>query len=296
MVSGPAAEWIEWDELELLPGTYVKKSLRQRESDLLFRTRVKGRDARLYLLAEHQSSPDSLMPLRLAEYMVCIWNEFVDKHPPPKPKRLPLIIPVVVYYGPDGRRWNAPLDLGGLMDLDDQARAGLGDLVPRSRYLLDDLNTVDVDALRARHLSANALVTLTLLRFTPGNPQLPAVLEKILPELRVLYHDPGGIHRWECVAAYIDIVGDEQISEPALAAIYDQLGPEAKEIAMTLAERRRAEGRVEGRVDTLVELLSDKFGPLPAWVNETISTATIDTLRQWTKNVLRADNLDEVFA
>ena len=73
------------------------------------------------------------------------------------------------------------------------------------------------------------------------------------------------------------------------------------ETITTRAERQYAEGYAEGLAEGRAEVvlfgqLTDKFGPLPAWVDESIATANLPTLRQWTKNVLRAENLDQVFA
>ncbi|MGL5018070.1 MAG: Rpn family recombination-promoting nuclease/putative transposase, partial [Luteolibacter sp.] len=49
---------IDWPSLVVLPGSFVKTSLQQVHSDLLFSVRVSGRETLLYLLFEHQSTPD----------------------------------------------------------------------------------------------------------------------------------------------------------------------------------------------------------------------------------------------
>ncbi|CAO5163681.1 hypothetical protein FAIPA1_230086 [Frankia sp. AiPs1] len=67
---------------------------------------------------------------------------------------------------------------------------------------------------------------------------------------------------------------------------------------MTIAELHRAEGRVEGRVegraDTLVQLLTLKFGPVPEAVLTTVRNGSADQLQTWTARVLTADSLDQL--
>ena len=61
---------IEWSSLTVLPASFVKRDLQQSHSDLLFSVHLSGRETLLYLVFEHQSTPDPLMPLRLLGYMV----------------------------------------------------------------------------------------------------------------------------------------------------------------------------------------------------------------------------------
>jgi predicted transposase/invertase (TIGR01784 family) len=55
----------DWGSLAVVPGSFVKSSLQQVHSDLLFSVRIGGCGTLLYLLFEHQSSPDAAMPLRM---------------------------------------------------------------------------------------------------------------------------------------------------------------------------------------------------------------------------------------
>jgi predicted transposase YdaD len=55
---------IDWPSLKLVPGSYVKQSLQQAHSDLLFSASAGGRETLLYLLFEHQTTVDAAMPTR----------------------------------------------------------------------------------------------------------------------------------------------------------------------------------------------------------------------------------------
>jgi hypothetical protein len=60
---------------------------------------------------------------------------------------------------------------------------------------------------------------------------------------------------------------------------------------MTIAEQLRAEGRVE----TLIQQLTLKFGPLPEAALTAVRNASADQLQAWTARVLTADTLDQLF-
>ena len=129
---------IEWERLRQESGHFVDEDLRHQESDLVFRApmRLGGGEAEvaLYVLLEHQSTPDGEMPLRLLRYVVRLLQRHVRELGLP----LPLVLPVVLYNG--RRPWRAPLDVGDLVEpslLD--AVPELRPFAPQLRYVLDDL-------------------------------------------------------------------------------------------------------------------------------------------------------------
>jgi predicted transposase/invertase (TIGR01784 family) len=63
------AEQIEWSTLALEPGSFVDEQLAWRHSDLLFTVNLEGRETFIYLLIEHQSSPDPQMAWRVLRYV-----------------------------------------------------------------------------------------------------------------------------------------------------------------------------------------------------------------------------------
>jgi len=56
---------MDFSSLMVYPGEYVDKTLRTSSSDLVFRLSFSNEDAYLYLLFEHQSSPEPMMAYRL---------------------------------------------------------------------------------------------------------------------------------------------------------------------------------------------------------------------------------------
>lgn len=66
--------------------------------------------------------------------------------------------------------------------------------------------------------------------------------------------------------------------------------------AEQLIARGRVQGRIEGRVQTLHTLLETRFGTLPPPIQERLTHATAEDLDRWTRSVLTAPTLDDVFA
>lgn len=65
----------DWTTLTLVEGTFIDEDLRESQSDLLYQVEhvETGRPVSMYLLFEHQSSPDPWMRLRLLRYCCRIW-------------------------------------------------------------------------------------------------------------------------------------------------------------------------------------------------------------------------------
>ncbi|MEC3917461.1 Rpn family recombination-promoting nuclease/putative transposase [Nocardia sp. CDC160] len=286
LVAKEVAARLQWDELELVPGSFVSHELQSRCTDILYRTRYDDREAYLYLLLEHQSSSDPLMAVRLAEYEIAFWRRWLKDNP--KSNTVPMVFPVVLFCDPSGGHWTAPLDLSEVIDLDAASRTSLADYLPRWRYVVDDLSTVDVDALLARELTPAVATLFFLLKVAPRKPRLG--LEDLRPIMRYLGTlARAGSGELEAALTYILSMGDTDRTD--LEPVVDQLGPEAKEALMTTAERFVAKGRAEA----LLELLALRFGPVPTPIAERVHSSSIDQLQQWTARVLTAETLAKIF-
>lgn len=155
---------LDLDRLERVDGSFVDPALRQQHTDVLFRVRLDQDEALIYVLLEHQSRPDRWMALRMCGYLTRIWSRHVDQHP--GLRRLPPIVPIVVYQG--RAPWTAPTDLVDLIAVDEDTSG----LAPNFTYLLDDLHRLNVEELRSRPLTYAVRLTFLLMREAPGNEHL----------------------------------------------------------------------------------------------------------------------------
>lgn len=141
----------DWSTLQLQSCRFVYKDLRLRDGDLLYTVEQDGREAFVFVHVEHQSRPARMMPKRMLEYQLGIWDQYLVENP--GTELLPLVLQLVVHASPEGRRWNYPTQLADLIDVQPDMRDALGDYLPRFRFFLDDLTTVTVPELCTRELT-----------------------------------------------------------------------------------------------------------------------------------------------
>ncbi|MBM9537379.1 Rpn family recombination-promoting nuclease/putative transposase [Desulfobulbus alkaliphilus] len=102
--------------LTVVQASFIDAQFTQSEADLLFSVTIANRPGYVYLLIEHQSSPDVWMKLRLLSYMVRVWKRFQREKP--ASQRLPAIIPLLVFHGAKG--WQGPVTFDALVDMPHQ--------------------------------------------------------------------------------------------------------------------------------------------------------------------------------
>jgi predicted transposase/invertase (TIGR01784 family) len=90
---------LNWATLKLLEGSFVDEDLRESEADLLYEVEHVSSETVLwvYILLEHQSTPDRWMRLRLLKYCCRIWDLSFRDYPDQRDLRA--IVPLVFYQG-----------------------------------------------------------------------------------------------------------------------------------------------------------------------------------------------------
>jgi hypothetical protein len=302
--------------LRLSPTTFVTPELAQLHADLVYEVEIAGRPGFVcFVLYEHQSTVDPLMPLWVLVYLAGAWKRWVDTHP--GARSLPPILPVVLYHG--DAPWTAATSLREIIDLPSEALDVCKASLPSLTFILDDLCRVPDEDVRARELGVMGRLSLLLLkhaRSLVADGTGPASLERFLADVRdLLVRLPDRGDRTRVFRYIIEVVKG---AEPEV--LVDALGPgtpaEFKEDVMTAAEKLRQEGKkeglvegkkeglvegkkeglVEGKRDTLVQLLTLKFGAPGAEVVRRVSTADARTLDRWATNLLRAERLEDVWS
>jgi len=153
IVASDLAKNIDFSRLEKLPQSFIPDNLRKQESDLLFVVPFrdfesdKEREVMVYVLIEHQSTPDRIMSFRILFYMLQIWDsqrrEWVDNSVPKGAWNFRPILPILFYTGKE--RW---VKLQSMVELMDLPKA-LERFVPLHDTLFFDLKSSLVDELIA---------------------------------------------------------------------------------------------------------------------------------------------------
>jgi predicted transposase/invertase (TIGR01784 family) len=279
---------IDWSTLTPAPERQVEvPELRNLFVDVLFSVQIDGREGYLYLLLEHQSSPDALMPFRVLRYIVSIWTKYLLDNP--EAQRLPAIIPIVVHHG-EGR-WRKPVRFAELVDLDSEALAVVDRYLPGFELLLDDLAVLSPEQLRARKLSAMGTLTLFALQRARESSDILSELRSWLAAMRQVLAAPNGIATLAPLIHYLTEVTETKPAEMA-RFFRAQLGPKGQRTMATTADQLRA----EERANILLDQLRERFPPLSPEVTERVRSASADDLARWLRRVVKAERIEDVLA
>ncbi|HEX5751204.1 MAG TPA: Rpn family recombination-promoting nuclease/putative transposase [Archangium sp.] len=303
---------VDWSSLRQESGSVVDPELRETESDLLFTARLhSGRSLLLYVLLEHQSSVDSWMALRMLRYVVRQVERWRQAHP--ESTRLPVIVPLVMYHGPDGA-WTAPRRVEDLFDLpeEEEERERWRALVPRFEYLLDDLTAEREEALKARPGPPLARLAWLVLRYGRTGE-----LAHRLPDWTVLFAQvragPGGTEHLVVVIRYLLWVEkDAAVHAAARRVLHSVLDEQrAEELMGTWAEdilergvkkglekgmaQGLAQGRLQERAEAVLRILTARGVPTDEAARQRIRSCTDGAiLDRWFDRALNATSLRDV--
>jgi predicted transposase YdaD len=244
---------VDWSSLRREPVSVVDPELRETESDLLFTARMRtGHPLLLYVLLEHQSSVDRWMALRMLRYVVRQVERWRQEHP--GSTRLPIIIPLVMYHGPDGA-WTAPRRVEELFDLPEEEaeRERWRAWVPRFEYLLDDLTAEREEALSTRPGPPLVRLAWRVLRYGRTGE-----LARKLPDWTALFAQvqagPEGAEHLVVVIRYLVWTEGKAVHTAARRMLHSMMdGQRAEELMGTWAEEMIERGVQEGRQEGLAE-------------------------------------------
>ncbi|WP_125094219.1 hypothetical protein [Lautropia dentalis] len=242
--------------------------------------RVRWRDGSredLIILLEEETVPSRFNPERLLGYTVRVMRREQTRH----------IVQIVISV--KRGTMEEGLTLGG----DHVTTLQFGFL----RCHLPDLRAADY-----AHSANIAVRILTALMDYPNTPEARVrVYGQAWQGLLELEQDPDQLVKYlGIIHTYLKLDTTEQ-------QLYARLYPQEKRHMNQLAEswieqgwhkglqEGRQEGLLDGRQQTLAELLTERFGPLDEAVTRRLASASLDELKHWSRRILSAQTLDEVF-
>jgi hypothetical protein len=285
---------------------------RHLESDLVLQAPVrptpgdKHRRLLLYILIEHQSEPDRLMPLRVLEYVVAVYKrqmrDWEKEHGNLDHFHFQPVLPIALYTG--SRTWDKLGRLAELVELGDE----LAELIPEFQPLFLNVGQT------SREVLERGSPFGLLLRLVQQRPTRLPVFEKSLREVvRAL----EGLadqdrQRWLELLSYIDALlyyeREPDEHEPLQQTVSDAVENDrhrqevhnmAKTMAEHLMEKGEAKGRREEAVRTqrrlLLRLLQNRFPKMPERTVQRIeATEQLDLLDAWFDEAMTAKKLADL--
>ena len=252
---------LHWPTLKRRPDSFVTPDLRGAASDLLFEIRYAAPGAAhaplwLYLLFEHQSTPDHWLRLRLLGYCCRIWER--DRQDHNEARYLRPILPLVFYQGPTGWRHSpqfADLFLAATRDWP---------WLPRFEHLLFDQTQVS-PAQAAGSVRARLLQLTMMHAFNRAVREARQRMRALLDDLG--REGSGGQDDMEMFMGYIMETGPEDTPEAMgellsrtaaggeLMTSGERLRQEGRDEMRAIAEQRHREGRLEGQREGRLETI-----------------------------------------
>ena len=233
------AALLDFDALELDRTNYISSALDEYYSDVVYKTKLKGRDTRLILLFEHKKSINRSLYIQLLEYMIAIWRSDLQAKRP-----FTIIIPIVVFQG-QGIFKPKPF-FKYFPDLPEELRR----FVPHFDYLLTGIKKIgdniifdlnDSSVLRALFLAFKYTHDTHFItenfkeffKFYFQNPHLNDFSNQIL---LYLYHN-------------------SDINKEILRDLVDELPSQLKDDTMTTYSRIKLEGKLEGKLENVTYII-----------------------------------------
>lgn len=261
------------------------------------RLRGTTRRALVYLLLEHQSTFDPMMPLRLLEYACRAWRDYTER-PGALRDHLPPLVPILIHQGP--APWRGARSLSHLHAVD-----GAPSPLPPFIDLHIQLHELhDDDLLSARELTTLARAALYLMKLVAAGT-LSSIDTALVARWFALVRITHGPDALEVLVQYIlhtDRSGTmiDTIAHEATDEVRDTITTVAERLEARGEARGRERGKVEGRIEGKAELVLDqltlRFGKLPARITRRVRKGTADDLQRWAARLLSAPTLAEVFA
>lgn len=227
---------LNWTTLTLREGSFVDEDLRASEADFLYEVQhISGEDpVWIYVLVEHQSTPDRWMRFRLLKYCCRIWDMSFRAHP--EQRALRVIVPMVFYQGE--RSWSYSREFADLFA--EAVREWPG--VPHFSHELIDQSGMRPEEVPGT-LKAQLMQVLLLAAYHPS----VAWMEQVAQWLGELSSLPsrGGINYVRLFVLYI-LATQEPEAAQAFREVLRRQAPEVGEELMTYAQELRQEGWREG--------------------------------------------------
>lgn len=289
----------------------VGPRLRTRVPDLCFRVHAVdgGRRVVVYLVIEHQSTPDSRMPWRALVYSGELWDQYIRAHP--RRRGLPLILLLLLTQRPAR---NTPVQLSKILDVSPRLRRLLGTPIEVKLHVDDFSGSVLEDRKAPR--ATRALVELArALLHAYENPR--SITKRRMAELArevdvLLRHKrPDDV---DALLVYVISVFEtgsslrdmlvKSISQPAkerymtieedLLARGQKIG---KKIGRKLGEAKgRALGKAEGKAEAVLGVLAHREVSVSAAVRKRLLASRDEVeLQRWLERALTVTTAEGLF-
>jgi predicted transposase/invertase (TIGR01784 family) len=276
-------EWvreISVSDLTLMPSKYIGLRSGNLESDIVYKLKLKEKDAYIFIHLEHQGKVNHLMSFRFLEYMTRIWKRYIfenKKSSNGKEFKLPPIVPVLFYDGIE--KWSADKEFSKKIENNELFKK----YIPKYEYEIINLNNISFEKLEELNDVISFLMMIDKMREPKDFEKIIRLKEEYWEKIKEILKNENILEIVaECIESMLERINvpDEEINEMiemlekgkvnnmfTFAVNYDvqKVRREAqKEGLMSGIKEGIKEGiekgKIEGIKEGIVDLLEIKFG------------------------------------
>ncbi|WGM04079.1 Rpn family recombination-promoting nuclease/putative transposase [Arsenophonus nasoniae] len=216
------------DSLKVESGSFIDSEMKNYQSDILYSVSTTKGSGYIYVLIEHQSTPDKLIAWRLMRYSMSAMHKHLEQGN----KQLPLVFPILFYCGEQSPH---PYSTHWLDCFEDRK---LAENIYNNPFKLADVTTLD-DGEIMQH---KRIALLELLQKHIRRRDMTELLDSIVKLLSYNYYTDNQIIT---MFNYLIQEGNAQKPMEFITEIAKQ-SEKHEGALMTIAQALRQEGKVEG--------------------------------------------------
>lgn len=223
---------VKEDDLSLADKTFVSEDMLDRESDLLYKVNINGRETYIYILIEFQSTPDKAIPVRMFQYILLLYDQLLKNS---KRGLLPNVFPLLLYNG--SKNWDVPRNIRDIIDTNIPEK-----FIPSFEYFALILNKVPDTYLD--NLS-NLIAAVIRMENAGNEKKLRIAIDRIVMYIR--YEDPSDIRDY---FIWLKHMFQNDLKEIRVDTIHDimEVKPMLAELVEKIEKKNLKEGERRGEI------------------------------------------------
>ncbi|WP_187654671.1 Rpn family recombination-promoting nuclease/putative transposase [Xenorhabdus sp. PB62.4] len=219
----------DFNTLRLTNSSFIDSQLRSRMSDVLYSVKTQQGDGYIYVLVEHQSTPDKMMAWRMIHYAFMAMNQHLQQGN----KELPLVVPVLFYHGdtspyPFQQVWTQCFSL-----------PKLAEEMYFNPFPLVDVTVIDDNELVSHRKIAVMELAMKHKNLREGFKTVTTLLA------HALKHNYNSDNDVVTILNYLFVTMDSPHFEQVIQQLIEQ-AESHQEVIMSIAQRLQEKGREEG--------------------------------------------------
>lgn len=246
---------------------HIFPNLSSRRSDMLYLIQTERCKTFIYIIVEHQSTQDNLMPFRICEYYIGVWRRYIQEHKREasrKDFKLPPIVGIVIYDGV--KEWQVPTNINDKIEKVKEIEK----FIPSCEYMLIDVGRIEWE----KYLKEGNIMSMVLMLDGANSEKVREVLKYIKEHVKDI--GEGELQR------LIDNIRYMLIAHGMLGEVKEEL-KEFEEVEGVLNILLH-DVKQEGLKEAIFDVLEERFGKVPKDIKERVEKINdISTL----KNLLR---------